>query len=162
MPDTSPTQDLNITPSETPVSVENSVSPDTAESIPLADSTPPDMPSEALEAPASVVDTPLVNNDNPQPITPESQNPEVAIATSPSFLHNLLNKARETIQFRKRNKLEKIMELLNKKSKISNNDITELLRVSDATATRYLNTLEQEGKIKQSGRTGKFVFYTKI
>ena len=161
MPDDNQTPD-STTPSETPVSVENSVSPDTAESIPLDDSTPPDMPSEALEAPASVVDTPLVNNDNPQPITPVSQNPEVAVATSPSFLSNLLNKARETIQFRKRKKLDKIMEMLNKKDKVSNNDITELLRVSDATATRYLNILEQKGKIKQSGKTGKFVFYTKV
>ncbi len=30
-----------------------------------------EMPSEAPEAPTSVVDTPLVNNDNSQPITPE-------------------------------------------------------------------------------------------
>ena len=54
------------------------------------------------------------------------------------------------------------MELLNKKEKISNNDVTLLLRVSDATATRYLNILEQEGKIQQDGKTGHSVFYSKI
>src|ERR1035437_3542874 len=108
-----------IISSETPVSEETPISADTTESIPMADSAPSDMPPEAPEAPTSVVDTPLVNNDNLQPITPVSQNPEVATATSPSFLHNLLNKARETIQFRKKKKLDKIMELLNKKNKIS-------------------------------------------
>jgi hypothetical protein len=30
------------------------------------------------------------------------------------------------------------------------------------TATRYLSQLEKEGKIKQVGKTGKSVFYSKI
>jgi predicted HTH transcriptional regulator len=34
--------------------------------------------------------------------------------------------------------------------------------VSDATATRYLEILEKENKIKQTGKTGKGVTYTKI
>ena len=40
--------------------------------------------------------------------------------------------------------------------------VGELLHVSDATATRYLEILEKENKIKQVGKTGKGVSYTKI
>ncbi len=34
--------------------------------------------------------------------------------------------------------------------------------ISEATATRYLEELEKEGKIKQVGKTGAHVFYEKI
>ena len=42
---------------------------------------------------------------------------------------------------------------------ITNNDVEKLIGVSDATAERYLNELEQEGKIKQIGLTGQSVHY---
>lgn len=54
---------------------------------------------------------------------------------------------------------KKIIELLNEKNKITNNDVEKFLSVSDATATRYLDELEKEGKIKQVGKEGKFVYY---
>lgn len=71
-------------------------------------------------------------------------------------------KARATIQERRRKKLEKILEALAVKGKITNDEVEKLLRVSDATATRYLSTLEKEGKIQQVGKTGKSVEYRKI
>ena len=174
MDETQTTTKDPATPSEMPVSEENPVSPDTTESIPVADSQPSDIPLVATESPTTEADMPQANNDNPEPTITEPQSPEpsnspqttnsnVASATSSSFsFRNLLTKARETIQFRKTKKLNKIIELLNKKEKISNNDVTLLLRVSDATATRYLNILQQEGKIQQSGKTGHSVFYSKI
>lgn len=45
--------------------------------------------------------------------------------------------------------------------RVSNNDIEKLLGVSDATATRYLDELEKEGKIHQVGTSGRSVFYTR-
>ena len=45
---------------------------------------------------------------------------------------------------------------------ITNDEVEKLLHVSDATATRYLQALEKENKIKQTGVTGKAVFYEKI
>ena len=54
------------------------------------------------------------------------------------------------------------MNMFEKKQKITNDEIEKLLHVSDSTATRYLNTLEKENKIKQNGKTGKSVFYSKI
>ena len=54
---------------------------------------------------------------------------------------------------------KKILKLLKDKTSISNNDVERLLSVSDATATNYLQELEDEGKIKQMGKRGRFVRY---
>ena len=56
---------------------------------------------------------------------------------------------------------QKIMEAFESKNEITNNDVQKLLGVSDATAERYLNELEAGGKIKQTGETGRGVFYAK-
>lgn len=53
-----------------------------------------------------------------------------------------------------------LLEYLKHRGKITNNEVEDLLDVSDATATRYLQQLEDEGKIKQVGSAGKGVFYT--
>ena len=55
----------------------------------------------------------------------------------------------------------KILDLLDLRS-IVNNDVEKILGVSDATATRYLDELEKEGKIRQVGKTGKHVYYEKV
>ncbi|MEK7227411.1 MAG: winged helix-turn-helix transcriptional regulator [Patescibacteria group bacterium] len=60
-----------------------------------------------------------------------------------------------------RERNEKIMELFEGKDSINNDDIQKLLGVSDASATRYLDELEKEGKVKQVGKTGKHVYYEK-
>jgi Fic family protein len=73
----------------------------------------------------------------------------------------LLDKARAVIQSRKQKKLEKIMGLFAKKPSITNDEVEKLLHVSDATATRYLSHLEQQGRIMQTGKTGHAVSYTK-
>ena len=66
------------------------------------------------------------------------------------------------MQFRKRKKLDRVMSLFLKQSKITNDEVEKFLHVSDATATRYLSILEKEGKIKQIGKTGKAVVYIKV
>ncbi|MBU4142612.1 hypothetical protein KJ590_01245, partial [Patescibacteria group bacterium] len=47
-------------------------------------------------------------------------------------------------------------------NKVVNDDIEKLLGVSDATVTRYLDELEKEGKIRQVGQTGRYVYYEKV
>lgn len=79
-----------------------------------------------------------------------------------SLARELLISARNAIQFRKRKKLDRIMTLFLKQSSITNNEVREFLHVSDATAERYLNTLEKENRIKQVGKTGKAVSYSRI
>jgi predicted HTH transcriptional regulator len=95
---------------------------------------------------------------------PEPEQPKVIpiIISTRLKARELLIKARNAIQSRKRKKLDKVMTLFAKQTKITNDEVEKFMHVSDATATRYLSQLEKEGKIKQTGKTGKSVFYSKI
>lgn len=42
---------------------------------------------------------------------------------------------------------------------VTNDDVEKELGVSDATATRYLDALEKQGRIEQIGEKGRFVKY---
>lgn len=121
--------------------------PESSISIPEP-STAPTEPSPILDpvqAPQTIPDSKPVSAPEPKAI---------AHASLISRARELLVKARETIQFRKRKKLEKIMGLFLKKETITNDDVQKLLYVSDATATRYLKQLETEGKIRRQGVPG--------
>jgi predicted HTH transcriptional regulator len=145
------------------------------------------MPSEAPEAPRNSEGAIPVNNAKSTPNEPEAISPEPE--TSPeieekpasqpetaqtpvneplenksksSLARQLLITARNAIQFRKRKKLDRVMSLFLQHSKITNDEVEKFLHVSDATATRYLSELEKEGKIKQNGKTGHTVSYSRI
>ncbi|MEK9159082.1 MAG: helix-turn-helix domain-containing protein [Patescibacteria group bacterium] len=62
---------------------------------------------------------------------------------------------------KKRNK-EALLGILETQTPLTNNHVEQLLGVSDATATRYLEELEKEGKVRQVGTTGQAVYYEKI
>ena len=114
----------------------------------------------------SAQDKPIAPTPAPEPTTSASA-PTTASSpqAAPAVAHggrDLLVKARATIQDRKHKKLEKILEALTVKGKITNDEVEKLLHVSDATATRYLSALEKEGKIQQVGKTGKAVEYMRI
>lgn len=102
-------------------------------------------------------------------LTPAQEPPpqaaaSVPVASAPAvvrLVHDLLAKAHATIQTRKQKRLAKILATLERKSSITNDEVEKLLRVSDATATRYLSALEKEGKIRRVGKTGNGVVYTK-
>ena len=135
------------------------------EPLPQAEATPsePAQPSEPIVIP------PFDNSPAPLPPTePTSQTPASSGAPAPSPApagrsgRDLLVKALQTIQQRKQKKLEKILDLFAKQEKITNDEVEKLLHVSDATATRYLSELEKQGKVKQVGKTGHAVSYTKI
>lgn len=118
------------------------------------------MPEETTPNPE-----PIEVNPIPEPLPPSSTSTQPVSIPMPAqsgIAKDLLNKARSTIQSRKRKKLDKIMEVLNTKPKVTNDEVEKLLHVSDATATRYLSQLEKEGKITQVGKTGKSVSYSRI
>lgn len=52
----------------------------------------------------------------------------------------------------KQRNLEGILTLLETQTPLTNNHIERLLGISDATATRYLDELEKQGKIRQDRR----------
>jgi len=55
---------------------------------------------------------------------------------------------------------QKILVFVQEHGKIQNNDVEKLAGVSNATAERYLDELEKEGKLTQHGVIGQGVFYT--
>ena len=68
-------------------------------------------------------------------------------------------KASQAIKERTDERKQKIIELVEQKEKITNNDVEEMLGVSDATARNYLDDLEKEGKLRQIGTEGRGVYY---
>lgn len=62
----------------------------------------------------------------------------------------------------KEKNLAKIRQYISGKDKITNNDIETLLNISNSTAARYLDELENENIIKQVGNTGKYTYYQKV
>ena len=159
-------------PAEPTAPVEPATAPVTAPSEPV------EVPSAETQTAQVPVNEPLPPEPPPpheategqsEPNTPAPEPPQAAASApatpAPAVAHvgrDLLVKARATIQERKRKKLEKILEALTVKGKITNDEVEKLLHVSDATATRYLSALEKEGKIQQVGKTGKAVEYARI
>ena len=121
-------------------------------------------PNEPLDyEPKPIKSEPVsVSNYGEAKAEPENINPVPVVVPNKNKVLELLNKAKLAIQSRKRKKLEKIMTLFLKSSKITNDEVEKFLHVSDATAERYLNILEKENKIKQIGKSGHAVSYTKI
>ena len=125
---------------------------------------PPNEPlaSEPVSEPQSP-DLESVETDSaPVSSSAQAEPVQVPVSPKPNLVRDLLNKARSAIQSRKRVKLDHLMTLFAKRTNITNDEVEKFLHVSDATATRYLEILEKENKIKQVGKTGKSVSYTKI
>ena len=55
---------------------------------------------------------------------------------------------------------QQILVFVQEHGKIQNEDVEKLVEVSNATAERYLNELEKEGKLTQHGTIGQSVHYT--
>ena len=119
---------------------------------------------ETLSPAPTEPETAQIPESEPLAPAPQPSVPPATPAPATGVMHaarDLLVKARATIQFRKTAKLEKILTALQKKNHITNDEVEKLLHVSDATATRYLEALVKQGKIKKVGTTGKAVTYTK-
>ena len=54
-----------------------------------------------------------------------------------------------------------LLDLFDIENKVTNNDVQKLLDVSDATATRYLQELEDEDQNTQVGAEGRSVYYVR-
>lgn len=57
---------------------------------------------------------------------------------------------------------KKLTEHINSHASVTNDDVENLLGVSDSSATRYLEELEKEGLIRQVGTTGAGVRYERV
>lgn len=169
--DITPSQEAPQSPSEP--TIEPPIQP--------TDPSPTDMPPMAPEAPRYTFTAVPVEDQNgankgenqvwespresvepaPAPLTlgtPQTQS--LAQQDEHGFIHSLLIKAQAKIQFNKQKKLEKLIQLAQKKGIITNDDVEKLLYVSDATATRYLVKLVQQGRLTRVGspRDAKYQF----
>ena len=158
-PDGSTPTDL---PSETPESPTDAPTP-----IPVEDqnggvNTLESSISDAPKEPGNVLSGGAVSVEPaPTPLTPQAPQPQSSAQFDQAgFIHSLLIKAQAKIQFNKQKKLEKIVVLAQKKKMITNDDVQKLLYVSDATATRYLVKLVQQGRLMRAGnpRDAKYQF----
>ena len=142
--------------------------------IPLSNSTPTEAENEQ-----KTEEKQAENEANPEPVSEPVEAPESKTAQMgrneplgemkpepksqiKNSVREVLAKAQLAIQNKKRKKLDSILTLFAKRTNITNDEVEKFLHVSDATATRYLSILEKEGKIKQSGKTGKGVSYSKL
>lgn len=143
--------------------------------IQTTDSTSSDMPPMSPEAPRDAFTPVPVEDQNganrsenqvsespaPAPLTSATeQTQSLAQQDEHGFIKSLLIKAQAKIQFNKQKKLEKLIQLAQKKKIITNDDVQKLLYVSDATATRYLVKLVQQGRLTRIGspRDAKYQF----
>ena len=152
-------------PEEKPLAPSNSETSESKIAEPEKIEPEPEPEKEIVETKTESKSEPKIEPEQP---STESENIQAdkkvipVIISTKSKARELLIKARNAIQSRKRKKLEKVMSLFLKKQKITNDEVEKFLHISDATTTRYLSQLEKEGKIKQNGKTGKSVFYSKI
>lgn len=122
------------------------------------------IPTPTAQIPAdeplgSSAPVPTEQSVDPAPVSAE---PIPSPVPHTNIIRELLAKARAKIQSRKRLKLDKVMTLFAKRTHITNDEVEKLLHISDATATRYLESLEKENKIKRIGKTGKYTHYEKV
>lgn len=147
----SPREGVDAVPVNNANEVENepeAISPQSGEA--------PEMP-ENQGSSSSKPETAQMGRNEPLGESSRTQN-----QTSQNPVREILAKAQLAIQNKKRKKLDSILTLFAKRTSITNDEVEKFLRVSDATATRYLSILEKENKIKQVGKTGKGVSYSRI
>jgi predicted HTH transcriptional regulator len=115
----------------------------------------PETPKEEAppETQPEVEESQIETQAIPQETLPTSPQPQPEIPTQPehSRLRQLWQKALEKIRERKSKRLEKILQLAKEKGEITNDDIEKLLHVSDRAASRYLNELVRQGRLKRIG-----------
>jgi len=79
--------------------------------------------------------------------------------TTGTELVGICKSSLETITEKEERK-QKVLGLFSDKPELSNADIREILGVSGRTVVRYMDELEQEGKVKQIGEVGYAVRYS--
>jgi hypothetical protein len=96
----------------------------------------------------SVQSVPVSAPTAPTPIASQPQSS--AQQNQTSFIRALLAKANAKLGLNRQKKLDKLTQLAQKKGFITNEQAQDLLHCSDATATRYLSKLVQQGRLTKT------------
>ncbi len=135
-------------PVETP-RAEATTPPETPESIPEPEtvSTP--------GAESTVVTEPAVALPGESREVPSRSEPTTSASPSSgtTIPENFPARGLAARRARQETKLSKIIDLAKRQEFITNDDVEKLLHISNATATRYLNTLAKSGKLQRIGNS---------
>ena len=83
-----------------------------------------------------------------------------SLFNDPDFAKEAGEKGRKAVQERIEKLKRRVMERAREQGRITNDDVEDHFCISDATANKYLNDLEDEGLLVQHGTTGRGVYYT--
>ncbi|OJI06270.1 hypothetical protein BK004_04735 [bacterium CG10_46_32] len=146
---TPPAVDAPVAPVEAPIEIPAAPSP-----------APPTEPTPEPITPVKPAPAPVSPAPAPTPTPPVPTPPPAPAPVADNTIQRLLAKAKEKIQFRKQAKLEKIMVFAKAQGSVTNDQAQKLLRVSDATATRYLAQLVKTGRLRPVKAVGRGARYT--
>ena len=166
-PETPSTQEIPFKPvpeataliQETPAASQPSTQPTlTPEPSPPGEPLPLEItiPPETVTPPPSQTTQPL---ETSKIEVPPTATPIQSTTPSPASLKDLMASIRQLKSKKREARLEKILAYARQQGKITNNDIQRLLRVSDATATRYAQALIRRDLLKKSSGRTKGVYY---
>ncbi|MFA6475862.1 MAG: hypothetical protein WCV68_00450 [Candidatus Paceibacterota bacterium] len=168
-----PTLEPVIPPAETAPIPEPVIPPAESVPVPVVEEpvpVPAPVPEPIVPVPVTPVETKpaevpvTVSEAKPLPVvTPAIETIEDYSLMRPSkgFMAWLRAKAQAALRALRQKKLNRIMTLFDKKPQVTNDMVEKLLRVSHGTATKYLNILVKDGKLKREGQ-GSAVHYEKI
>jgi hypothetical protein len=154
-PPTAPESPINA-PSNTPVEDQNTPLNQSESEVPeelISAPNEPEVPVDDQSTPEPIQPTPVQSAPAPAPTppTPIAAQPQPsALENQTSFIRALLAKANAKLSSNRQKKLDKLMLLAQKKGFITNEQAQELLHCSDATATRYLSKLVQQGRLNRT------------
>lgn len=115
-------------------------------------------PKPAEEKPA---EEPAVDEEGTVPplLEEPSQPEQPAIPQAPDEkINDLLQRANAKRKQKREEKLRRIVKLAEKKSPINNQDIRDLLQVSQSTASNYVSELVKSGKLKMQKKARATVY----
>jgi len=151
--------------------------PETTETPPVQSTPEETKPSEPIQQPEVIppqqsVPEPTINIDPEKPVEQkeepqQTENSQVSDEEIQQQVDDKLKaeldarriKANQSRQTRREENLMKIEKLIEEKKQINNDDVRELLHVSQSTATNYLEDLVKRGTIKLNGK-GKATTYS--
>ena len=110
-------------------------------------------PTQADTLTSTFESAPSAQTPTPTDSSATTHSLQASVPTSAQLnIKDLQGAANAKIQSNKREHLEKIVAFARHKKSITNNDVQILLRVSDATSTRYLLELVKAGRLKRVGK----------
>ena len=170
--ETNPTQEAPIVPEsvtttypviEEPVvdPIVKDLNPEQTEASPLSfpatASEPPQVTDPVVSSSAPISEPTLEPRNSSLEPNLYSSNPKLNSAAL-AFI-SYMGRTKETLALANKKRKEymmkrvyKIMDMFKKHKQVKNDDVEKFLHVSDDTATKYLNILTKEGKIKREGK----------